>query len=86
MWNLIDIYFKNNSLSKQQIDSFDYCIENLLPSIVNEVGDVRVNETTEIKFENLRISKPMNYESDGMSECIMPKEARLAARLIKKIS
>jgi len=77
MWNLIDIYFKNNSLSKQQIDSFDYCIENLLPSIINEVGDVHVNETTEIKFENLKISKPMNYESDGMSECIMPKEARL---------
>ena len=77
MWEFIDIYFKNNTLSQQQIDSFDYCIENLLPNIIHEVGNVNVNEETEIMFENLKISKSMNYEADGTSENIMPKEARL---------
>lgn len=76
-WDLINKNFQENSLVKQQIESFDDFIESQIQNIIHEIGDIKPSNEYEIKFKEVSISKVMNFESDGVGEVIFPKEARL---------
>jgi DNA-directed RNA polymerase subunit B len=75
---LIEAYFKDNSLVKQQIDSFNRFLTDGLQTIVNEVGLIKTNvEGFEIKLGKIRIEPPRFYEIKGGYRQILPAEARL---------
>ncbi len=75
---LLQAYFKDNSLVKQQIESFNMFIEKGLQSIVDEVGVIKTNvEGFEIKLGKIKVEPPRYYELKGGYRYILPSEARL---------
>ncbi|MEM4296360.1 MAG: DNA-directed RNA polymerase subunit B [Candidatus Anstonellales archaeon] len=75
---LIEAYFKENSLVKQQIDSFNRFLTQGLQSIIDDVGIIKTNvEGFEIKLGKIRVEPPRFYEIKGGYRQILPAEARL---------
>ena len=71
-------YFKENSLVKQHLDSYNKFIDNGLQTIVNRVGIIQpAVEGFELRFGQIRIEKPKIIEADGAQRAILPSEARL---------
>ena len=75
---LLTAYFKDNSLVKQHLDSYNKFIDNGLQTTVNRVGVIQpAVEGFELRFGNVRIEKPKIIEADGAQRTIHPSEARL---------
>ncbi|RME80231.1 MAG: DNA-directed RNA polymerase subunit B [Methanobacteriota archaeon] len=75
---LIDLYFKDNSLVKQQLDSYNRFVEQGIQNIIDRVGTIKTNvEGFEIKLGKVRLEPPRFYEIKGGYRPILPSEARL---------
>ncbi|MCX8194599.1 MAG: DNA-directed RNA polymerase subunit B'' [Candidatus Micrarchaeota archaeon] len=75
---LLTAYFKENSLVKQHLDSYNKFVEHGLQSIVNRVGVIQPSvEGFELRFGQIRLEKPKIIEADGSQRPIYPSEARL---------
>ncbi|KAH6785548.1 hypothetical protein C2S51_038003 [Perilla frutescens var. frutescens] len=91
-WTVISSYFEEKGLVRQQLDSFDEFIQNTMQEIVDESAHIEIrpesqhnpgrsSEFTEtiyrISFGQIYLSKPMMTESDGETNTLYPKAARL---------
>lgn len=89
-WIVINSYFDEKGLVRQQLDSFDEFIQMSVQRIVEDAPPVdlqaeRQHMTTEsetptrylLKFEQIYLSKPTHWEKDGSPSPMMPNEARL---------
>ncbi|MFU8653997.1 DNA-directed RNA polymerase subunit B'' [Methanotorris formicicus] len=76
---LVDAFFKEHSLVKHHIDSYNDFIENKLQKIVDEVGilETEIKGGYKIKFGKVRVGKPITKEADGSVRKITPMEARI---------
>ena len=78
-WTVIQKFFEENSLVKQQIDSFNYFLDHSLLSIIKEnkttsLGDVK---NTKIEITNIYVTSPSHVENDGTTNMILPFETRI---------
>ena len=75
---LLSAYFKENSLVKQHLDSYNKFIDSGLQNVVNRVGNIQPSvEGFELRFGQIRLDKPKIIEADGAQRNIIPSEARL---------
>ncbi len=75
---LLTAYFKENSLVKQHLDSYNKFLEHGLQSVVSRVGIIQPSvEGFELHFGQIRIDKPKIIEADGAQRIVLPSEARL---------
>jgi len=75
---LLESYFKENSLVKQHLDSYNKFIDSGLQSVIDRVGVIQPSiEGFELKLGTIRVEKPMVVEADGSRRPIYPMEARL---------
>ncbi|MCX6770188.1 MAG: DNA-directed RNA polymerase subunit B'' [Candidatus Micrarchaeota archaeon] len=74
---LLTAYFKENSLVKQHLDSYNKFIDSGIQTIVSRVGIIQpAVEGFELRFGQIRIEKPKIIEADGAQRIIHPSEAR----------
>ncbi|XP_051125161.1 DNA-directed RNA polymerase II subunit RPB2-like [Andrographis paniculata] len=91
-WAVISAYFEEKGLVRQQLDSFDEFIQNTMQEIVDESAHIEIRPESQhnparssdfvetvyrIKFSQIYLSKPMMTESDGETNTLYPKAARL---------
>ncbi|XP_051176598.1 DNA-directed RNA polymerase II subunit RPB2 [Leptopilina boulardi] len=89
-WIVINAYFNEKGLVRQQLDSFDEFIEMTIQRIVEDsqqielqaeaqhhAGEVEKTAIHILKFEQIYLSKPTHWEKDGAPSPMMPNEARL---------
>jgi DNA-directed RNA polymerase beta subunit len=75
---LFDIYMRDNSLVKQQIESFNKFIDFGMQDVVLRNPLIKTNvEGFEIKLGKVRVAPPRFYEVKGGYKQILPMEARL---------
>lgn len=87
---MIDSYFEEKGLVRQQLDSFNEFIDLSIQQIVKDTPSMKLdclsqhlsNEKDdgyqmEIKFDQIYLSKPVHDEEDGVSMAMMPNFARL---------
>ncbi len=81
-WPLIYDYFKEKSFAEQEINSFNQFVEEKLPQIVKENGEI-VPKIEEVRVEiaNIEVLKPRIVEADGSPrKDFWPMEARIRNR------
>ncbi|CAL4249237.1 unnamed protein product, partial [Meganyctiphanes norvegica] len=89
-WLVISSYFDEKGLVRQQLDSFDEFITMTIQRIVEDSlaidlqaealhsgGEIETPPRHLLKFEQIYLSKPTNWEKDGYNYSMMPNEARL---------
>ncbi|KAL8228691.1 hypothetical protein R6Q57_013591 [Mikania cordata] len=91
-WAVINSYFEENGLVRQQIDSFDKFIEYTIQEIVDESPDIEIRSESQhnqghqpdfaetsykISFSQIYLGEPAMTESDGGIIKLLPKAARL---------
>ncbi|EZA47574.1 DNA-directed RNA polymerase II subunit RPB2 [Ooceraea biroi] len=89
-WILINAYFDEKGLVRQQLDSFDEFIEMSVQRIVEDSPQIDLQAEAQhttgeienpvrhlLKFEQIYLSKPTHWEKDGAPSPMMPNEARL---------
>lgn len=89
-WIVINAYFNEKGLVRQQLDSFDEFIEMTIQRIVEDSqqielqaeaqhtsGEIEKSTIHTLKFEQIYLSKPTHWEKDGAPSPMMPNEARL---------
>ncbi|KAL2245718.1 DNA-directed RNA polymerase II subunit RPB2-like [Sesamum indicum] len=91
-WTVISSYFEEKGLVRQQLDSFDEFIQNTMQEIVDESANIEIRPEAQhnpgrssefvetiyrISFGQIYLSKPMMTESDGETNTLYPKAARL---------
>ncbi|KAL8031476.1 hypothetical protein ABFX02_13G027600 [Erythranthe guttata] len=91
-WTVISSYFEEKGLVRQQLDSFDEFIQNTMQEIVDESSNIEIRPESQhnpgrssdfvetvyrISFGQIYLSKPMMTESDGETNTLYPKAARL---------
>ena len=90
-WSVIDAYFKEKGLVRQQIDSFDEFVEITLQQIVDDSGQFTIDAPNQfglgqdhakklrarVEFGQVYIVKPIFHEKDGGLTNINPQQARL---------
>lgn len=75
---LLNAYFKENSLVNQQLKSYDRFLKEGTQKIINRIKTVQTNvEGFELKLGKVRIEPPRYYEVKGGYRTIYPNEARL---------
>nr|UXY88284.1 DNA-directed RNA polymerase II second largest subunit [Cryptomonas curvata] len=92
LWILINSYFKENNMVKQQLDSFNDFIQNKMQDIIDDMPPVvaiyQIDKSTlsnefskELKtilrLGQLHLSKPTFIEENGIVHTLLPNEARL---------
>lgn len=76
--DLLPAYFKDNSLVKQHLDSYNKFVERGMQDIVDRVGIIRPSvEGFELHLGKVRLDKPKVIEADGAQHQIFPSEARM---------
>ncbi len=76
--DLFQLFFKDNSLVKQQLDSYNDFIKYGIQEIVDEFETIPTSiENFELKLGAVKIGKPKIHEADGSKREITPLEARL---------
>jgi len=75
-------YFYRHSLVRQQIEAFDFFMDNTLPAIIDEkkraeVISKKCQTKHVINFINMRVTHPMILKDDGECELITPAEAMI---------
>ncbi|CAA0816195.1 DNA-directed RNA polymerase II subunit 2 [Striga hermonthica] len=91
-WTVISSYFEEKGLVRQQLDSFDEFIQNTMQEIVDDSANIEIRPEAQhnpgrssdsvetvyrISFGQIYLSKPMMTESDGETNTLYPKAARL---------
>ena len=81
MWKILDSYFLENGLVKQQINSFNEFIQNIVPNIIHSYKfdfDYPTHSVS-IKFTNPIIAPPQHVENeaDGQLTMLTPHMCRL---------
>ncbi|KAL7018244.1 hypothetical protein ACKWTF_010690 [Chironomus riparius] len=89
-WIVINAYFDDKGLVRQQLDSFDEFIQMSVQSIVAESPAIELQAEAQhisgeienppryvLKFEQIYLSKPTHWEKDGAPSPMMPNQARL---------
>ena len=75
---MLEVYFRENSLVKQQIESYNRFIREGMQRVIDNVGIIRTNvEGFEIKLGKVRVEPPRFYEIKGGYRRIYPSEARI---------
>ena len=76
---IVDSFFKENSLVKHHMDSYNNFIENGIQKVIDEaeVIETEVKGGYKVKFGKVRVGKPKNKEADGSDKEITPMEARI---------
>lgn len=75
---LLTAYFKENSLVKQHLDSYNKFVDAGLQAVVGRVSTIQPSvEGFELRFGQIRLEKPKIIEADGAQRTIFPSEARL---------
>ncbi|VVB98579.1 DNA-directed RNA polymerase subunit B'' [uncultured archaeon] len=75
---MLDIYFRDNTLVKQQLDSYNKFLEIGLQEVVSRSPSIKTNvEGFELKLGKVRVEPPRFYEVKGGYRQILPSEARL---------
>ncbi|XP_073299286.1 DNA-directed RNA polymerase II subunit RPB2-like [Primulina huaijiensis] len=91
-WAVISAFFEEKGLVRQQLDSFNEFIQNTMQEIVDESANIEIRPEAQhypgrssdfvetiyrINFGQIYLSKPMMTESDGETNTLYPKAARL---------
>ncbi|KOX69200.1 DNA-directed RNA polymerase II subunit RPB2 [Melipona quadrifasciata] len=89
-WIVINAYFDEKGLVRQQLDSFDEFIEMSVQRIIEDSPQIDLQAEAQhtsgeienpirhlLKFEQVYLSKPTHWEKDGTPSPMMPNEARL---------
>jgi DNA-directed RNA polymerase II subunit RPB2 len=89
-WIVIDRYFEEKGLVRQQIDSFDEFITNTIQELIDDSGEIVIKPEKQylslkdveqhgnhIKFGQVYVSRPTLFEADGEQRELYPQEARL---------
>ncbi len=81
-WPLIESYFAEKAMAKQEIDSFNQFIDLKLFEIVEENKTVTPKiEEVKIEFSNIEVLNPRIVEADGSPrQSFFPMEARIRNR------
>ncbi|MEM3399345.1 MAG: DNA-directed RNA polymerase subunit B'' [Candidatus Micrarchaeia archaeon] len=78
MSELLDAYFRQNSLVRQHLESYNKFVNSGIQEIIDSVGYIEPNiEGYKLKLGRVRLEKPMIVEADGSHRYITPMEARL---------
>ncbi len=76
--SLISLYFQENSLVQQHIDSYNKFITKGFQELISKIVGIQTPvEGYELKFGEVRLEKPTIMEADGARRHIYPIEARL---------
>ncbi|MEM4367317.1 MAG: DNA-directed RNA polymerase subunit B'' [Candidatus Anstonellales archaeon] len=74
---LMKAYFDENSLVKQQIDSYNLFVERKIKEVVASSSVIKTNvEGFEIHIKDVRVANPRHYEVKGGYREILPMEAK----------
>ncbi|KAF7994587.1 hypothetical protein HCN44_004059 [Aphidius gifuensis] len=89
-WIVINAYFDDKGLVRQQLDSFNEFIEMTIQRIVENTPEIELQAEVQhrsgeiehpvkhtIKFEQIYLSKPTHWENDGTPIPMAPNQARL---------
>jgi DNA-directed RNA polymerase II subunit RPB2 len=89
-WGVINSFFAEKGLVRQQLDSFDEFVQNTMQELVDENADLILDQADqhtghesdmtrryEIKFGQIYLSRPTVTEADGSVVPVFPQEARL---------
>lgn len=80
-WKIVESYFKENPLIKQNIASYNEFIDKGMMKAVNQQDVMETRkEDMEIHLHKIRAEKPMITEADGAQRKILPHEARIRDR------
>ena len=81
---IIDKYFKDNSLTAHQIESYDDYIDNIFPMIVSQFFPIELEypESSKIKkivlnVKDIIVEPPYYTENNGCTKIMTPNIARL---------
>jgi DNA-directed RNA polymerase beta subunit len=87
-WDVIHTYFRENSLVKHQIESFNDFILRKIDEIIEGFNPIEIYHlylpekdkfkyVLKINIKNPILSKPIIYEKDGSTKIMTPNDARL---------
>ena len=79
-WPVIQDILKREGIARQHLNSFDEFLENGLQSIINESGQIDIENSEypyKIQLGKVKLQKPRMMELDGSITHITPAEARL---------
>ncbi len=76
--SLLEAFYKDNSLVKQQLESYNSFIKLGMQRVIDRIGVIQTNvEGFELKLGKIRVEPPRHYEVRGGYRAIYPLEARL---------
>ena len=79
-WSIVYDILKRDGIAKQHLNSFDEFIEKGLQEIINEIGDIEIENAEypyKIRLDKVKLSPARMMELDGSITHITPAEARL---------
>ena len=79
-WPIIQDILKREGIARQHLNSFDEFLERGLQSIINEVGQIDIENAEypyKIQLGKVKLQQPRMMELDGSITHITPAEARL---------
>jgi len=79
-WPIIQDILKREGIARQHLNSFDEFLEKGLQSIINEVGQIDIENAEypyKIQLGKVKLQQPRMMELDGSITHITPAEARL---------
>lgn len=79
-WPIIEDMLRREGIARQHLNSYNEFIERGIQSIVDEVGEIEIENqfgNYKIKLGKIEIGKPRVIEHDGSESYIYPSEARL---------
>ena len=79
-WPVIQDILKREGIARQHLNSFDEFLETGLQSIINEVGQIEIENSEypyKIQLGKVKLQQPRMMELDGSITHITPAEARL---------
>ncbi|KAI8917571.1 DNA-directed RNA polymerase II subunit RPB2 [Powellomyces hirtus] len=89
-WDIVESFFQDKGLVRQQLDSFDEFVVNTIQNIIYETGEFQivnqgqhsgsrgdVTKRYSVVFGQMFLSQPTHSEADGDTRNLFPQEARL---------
>ncbi len=77
-WKIMEAFFREKGLVRQQLDSYNDFITRRLQEIVDEVGVIETDiPGLYVKLGKIRIGEPSVREADGSEHPVTPMECRL---------
>jgi len=79
-WSIVQDILKREGVSKQHLNSFDEFIEKGLQEIIDEIGDIEIENAEypyKIRLDKIKLNPARMMELDGSITHITPAEARL---------